>query len=328
MTNVSATGPSPLPFGPQAPWLAPLAGFTDLPFRLLCRENGARVAHTEMISVKGLIYNSQGTWDLLATAPADTPLVVQLFGADPDCFAQPVRWLTERGFHWIDLNAGCPVRKVIKTGAGAALMEDPQRLVRIMQTIGRAAPVQAGVKLRLPADGSTDGLLRLRDTLARAGVSWITLHPRTARQGYGGLAQWSALSRMAESSPVPIVASGDLWNAQAARRCFEQTGVDGIMFARGALHNPRIFKADLATGAEEDPCTDTASIAALVRRHGQLCRRYDPSRSMLLKMRSFIPRYVKGFPGAKQARKGIIACQDWEAFEQYADQLEEALAGQ
>lgn len=332
MTETPLSPPhSPLPFGPTAPWLAPLAGFSDLPFRLLCRENGARVACTEMVSVKGLSYNSPGTWDLLRTTTKDSPLVVQLFGGEAAFFPEPVQRLWDSGFVYFDLNAGCPVRKVMKTGAGAALMEDHTRLLHIVHAIQEAAPIQMGVKLRLTREKTLAPLLRLRDDLARSGVSWLTLHPRTAQQGYAGNAFWPALTQMAHESPVPILASGDLFDAHAAHRCMEQTGVHGVMFARGALRNPRIFDELRSLAGAPQPGdrrvaeSPAAAVAELVRRHGELCRSHDPSRAMLVKMRSFVPRYVKGFPGAKHVRQGIIACEDWSAFDRFVHRLETEL---
>lgn len=210
-------------------------------------------------------------------------------------------------------------------------MEDHARLRHIVRTIQEAAPVQIGVKLRLTRENTLTPLLRLRDELARSGVSWLTLHPRTAQQGYAGNAFWPALTQMAHESPVPIVASGDLFDAHAALRCVKQTGVHGVMFARGALRNPRIFNeyrslscASPLSSAQTAELP-AASVAELVRRHGELCRRHDPSRAMLVKMRSFVPRYVKGFPGAKIVRQGIIACQDWDAFDRFVHGLETEL---
>ncbi len=257
MNKVNNSG---LPIGPEYPWLAPLAGYTDLPFRLLCREGGAAVAVTEMISAKGLVYSAQArkgsgslssTEELLATTPlagfpanpeADRPLVAQLFGQEPEFLAQAAELVLQRGFTHIDLNMGCSVPKVVKAGAGAALLKDVEHAVKVGKALtGVAGPGRVGFKLRLGWDRDGENYLELAQRLQDAGAGWITLHPRYARQGFSGQADWQALLKLAACLQIPLIASGDLFTAQDALRCLEESRADGVMFARGALHNPAIF---------------------------------------------------------------------------------------
>ncbi len=325
MTMPDALSP---PIGADSPWLAPLAGYSDLPFRLLCREHGAAVACTEMVSAKGLLYASPGTETLLRTTPEDAPLVVQLFGSEPEPLAEAVTLCRERGFTWFDLNAGCPVPKVVKTGAGAGLVRTPSdraRLGRIVAAMAEAAgPGRLGVKFRpgFNAADAADPATAL-ETMRRcedAGAAWLTLHPRSAKQGYAGEADWSAIARMVGAAAVPVMASGDLFTADAARECLRRTGCAGVMFARGALRNPLIFR-ELRTG--EGLAGRREAAAALIERHVALALAHGGGRRELLRMRTFAPRYVRGLPDAGALRKRFIACECWDDVSAVAQSLHE-----
>lgn len=300
------------------PWLAPLAGFSDLPFRLLCREYGSSVACTEMISVKGLVFASPGTTKLLQTHPLDSPLVVQLFGADPRYFAEALEWLLDRGYVYFDLNAGCPVKKVVKTGAGAALLDNPELLLEIIRVmVEQAGKGRVGVKLRSGWDQR--GLLNpdFYNELQQLGLGWITLHPRTAKQGFSGKADWELIRVVQEQLTIPVIASGDLFTAEDGVRCLQQTKASGVMFGRGALDNPRIFfrfQMLMQGSGHNVDCDESQSQekAKMILRHIQLClESEDPGRSFL-KMRTIIPRYLRGFHGAKGLRQKIVSCTSWE----------------
>lgn len=297
----------------DSPWLAPLAGFSDLPFRLLCREHGCRVACTEMVSAKGLVYGGPGTGNLLDTTPEDTPLVVQLFGTEPEFIEKAMHILLERGFEYFDLNSGCPVKKVNKTGAGAALHNDVDRLEALVSTMTKLAPGRTGVKFRLGWTGGEENYLEIGKRMEDAGASWVTLHPRYARQGYSGTANWTALKELQEAVSVPVIASGDLFTPEAGMKCIEETGVSGLMFARGALYGPHIFERfkALYDGAPLAPPTGE-ELAGIIRRHGELAREYFEGRKALVKMRTIVPRYVREMPGAKILRSRIVACKSWD----------------
>jgi tRNA-dihydrouridine synthase B len=379
----SASGP---PIGPDAPWLAPLAGFSDLPFRLLCRENGAAVACTEMVSAKGLLGNfkknaggirdlfvadrrmpertssagpgsdfdgpnggSSGDPDaanaelhevraelrgvsaelhgasaeLLRTVPEDAPLVVQLFGSDPDCIAAAAREAMGRGFVFFDVNMGCAVPKVIKTGAGAALLRDPDKAVAVAQALFRAAGEgRAGCKLRLGPDAASPVYAELGRKLEDAGAAWLTLHPRHARQGFAGSADCAALEKLVRRVSIPVLASGDLFSAEDAVQRLE-TGVRGVMFARGALADPGIFRRyrNLLAGRVAEAYTGAAGVAFLLR-HARLARALSTERagrsgipSALLKMRGIAPRYLRAFPGVGRFRSALVRCAGWDELE-------------
>jgi len=342
-----------LPIRPDAPWLAPLAGWSDLPFRILCREQGAAVCCTEMVSAKGLVYGGRNTEDLLATTPqegeqlddgsmvTDHPVVVQIFGAEADFMEQAVHILKHRGFQWFDVNMGCSVPKVTKTGAGAAMLRDVPNALRVAEAVIKAAgPGRMGFKLRLGWDASSEVYRELARELAALGAAWITLHPRHAVQGFAGIPRFSAIGELASELPVPVIASGDLFTAADGVRVLRETGCASVMYARGALKDPAIFAKHLEllrSGAEipsseplspifegkalaaQNACdvldslpVDRKGLADVIRRHAQLARRYSPHLA-LLKMRTFVPRYVKSMDGARALRQEIVQCSDWDS---------------
>ena len=319
-------------FRPDAPWLAPLAGWSDLAFRLLCREQGAAVCCTEMISAKGLVYGGRHTEDLLLTVPEDSPLVAQLFGAEPFFMGEAVRRLRGMGFAWFDVNMGCSVHKVSKTGSGAALLRDPALALAVADAvIAAAGPGRVGFKLRLGwSEGpgrSGDVYLSLGRELAARGAGWLTLHPRYALQKFSGAPRYSALAELARAVPIPVIASGDLFRAEDGVRVLAETGAAAVMYARGALGDPAVFarhKALLASGrvpsapahAEREKRADSPAereaLMRLIQRHAELARRWS-NRTALLKMRTFVPRYVRHIDGARALRQKLIHCTDWDA---------------
>ncbi|NJB67056.1 tRNA-dihydrouridine synthase B [Desulfobaculum xiamenense] len=301
----------------DSPWLAPLAGFSDLPFRLLCREHGCSVACTEMVSAKGLVYGGPGTGNLLDTSPQDTPLVVQLFGAEPEFIEKAMGILLERGYEYFDLNSGCPVKKVTKTGAGAALHNDVDRLEAIVAVMAKLAPGRTGVKFRLGWAAGEENYLEIGKRMEQAGASWLSLHPRHAKQGYSGTANWDALAELVGAVETPVIASGDLFTAEDGVRCIEETGVSGVMFARGALYGPHIFERFRALMHGETPITpDGPAIADMIRRHAELAREYFQGRKALVKMRTIVPRYVRDTPGSRILRSRVVACTSWEELDE------------
>lgn len=315
-----------------APWLAPLAGYSDLPFRLLCREYGARVCETEMVSSRGLVYETQGTGKLLRSVAADRPLVVQLFGGDPSCMAEAVLRLRGLGYDAFDCNMGCPVRKVMKQKAGAALMGEPALALEIAQAMLAAARAEGenlphgqavvGFKLRLDPERRTSFIVDFGRRLEDMGASWLCLHPRTARDGFGGEADWREIEALAAAVAIPVIASGDLASAEAALACLRETGAATVMYARGSLRNPRIFSQHLAllAGNGAEPLSRQA-LREMVRRHVELARQYCGDRQAFVKMRSIIPRYVRDFAGVNVLRQRLCQCTAWDELDRALDEF-------
>ena len=314
---------------PSQPWLAPLAGFSDLPFRLLCREFGCKVACTEMVSAKGLVYRSPGTVDLVRTCPEDQALVVQLFGAEADFLGEALDILLNQGLRYFDLNAGCPVKKVVKTGAGGGLLRTWDHLLKLASLmVERVGPGRVGIKVRA-GWSSPEEILEHVDTFQDMGLGWLTLHPRTVTQGYSGRANWDVLAAVCKRLHLPVLASGDLFTAEDGHRCLHQTGASGLMFARGALADPGIFRSFMQGDSAWDRQEVSAPIRAvhMAKRHIHLTQEYGESSNGLLKMRTIIPRYLRGFQGVKEIRCRVVACTSWEELLQCLSAIESDTRG-
>lgn len=316
--------PSLLSIDPDSPWLAPLAGFSDLPFRLLCREQGAAAACTEMVSAKGLIRANKASDRLLATHPRDQPLVVQLYGSDSEDFKRAMDMLLGRGFVYFDVNAGCSVPKVAKTGSGAALLRTPETLLRIVQCMVEAAGAgRVGVKLRLGWSSGEEVVLGLAPALEDLGVGWLTLHPRWAAQGFSGTAGWDRLAALRTVVSVPVIASGDLFSAEDACQCLDSTGVHGVMFARGALWDPSVFSKFLRMrGLPRKFIFKQEDCLELARRHMVLAREHLPDHRALLTMRTIVPRYLRSFSGVRRLRRRLTMVSSWVELEDILDELD------
>ncbi len=308
-----APQPDKLPIGKENPWLAPLAGYTDLPFRRLCREYGAKCCVTEMVSAKGLAYASKDTWRILETDQYDTPLVVQLFGGEADCLGRAVAMLRDRGFTWFDLNMGCSVPKVARQGAGSAMLKDPDNALACARAmLQEAGEGHVTFKLRLGINENQCNWLDTALRLEEAGAGLITLHPRTAKQGFGGEARWEELQRAKERLSVPVIASGDLFTAEDAMRCLEKTQADTVMYARGALTNPAIFADHMALAENRSkPQRTRQDLQDMIRRHMELISVYGDEENALFRLRSIVPRYVRSFPGIRRLRQSLCQCKSF-----------------
>lgn len=328
-------------FNPDSPWLAPLAGYSDLPFRLLCREYGASVCCSEMISAKGLVYDSPGTYDLLKTLLIDSPFVIQLFGNEEYFIAKAVEILLNMGFCYFDLNMGCSVPKVTKTGSGAAMLKDINNSLAVAKAmIDMAGKHNVGFKMRLGWDKGSEVWEDLAVSLQGIGAGWLTLHPRYARQGFKGNADWNVLKVLAQKISIPLIASGDLLNAQDGLRCLNETNVSTLMYARGAMHNPSIFSEHKLLYSEykllpsslehQDVCKNEEEIMNLQRikilklksmilRHVELACLHGDEKTALFKMRTFIPKYIKYIAGASYFRQALNLCTNWTDFHKIVD---------
>lgn len=307
-------------FGPDKPWLAPLAGYSDLPLRMLCRSLGAACCETEMISAKGMMHDNTRTASLLQSHPGDQPLVVQLFGAEPEVMGAAAKLL--RGFDYLhlDCNLGCSVRKVFRQGAGASLLDDPERALAIARNLISVARLDdgkprgmVGFKLRLGVDASRPALPDLALRLEDAGADWLTVHPRFARDGFGGRARWEELGKLADRLTIPLIASGDLLTAEAGAACLKETGATGVMYARGALYNPAIFRQhfEALDMLPKSEFTKT-DLAGLIATHISYSREFGDGLRSFKKMRSLLPRYIHKFPGVGALRQRLCQTATWE----------------
>lgn len=282
-----------------------MAGITDLSCRLLMRPYGLGLAFTEMVSSNGLVLGGDATRDLLASEAEDRPLGIQLFGENPATLAEACKQVEPYG-DLIDLNIGCPVKKVVRSGAGSALMQTPQRVAQILSAMRRATDLPLTVKIRAGWDQPNINFLEIAHIAEQEGVDAITLHPRTRSQGFSGTADWSLIADLKRVATVPVIGSGDIFEPEDAQRMFKETGCDAVMIGRGCYGNPWLAQNIQALQKGQNvtaPSLDERHEVAL--RHITIFLRYNSERKTVLDMRKHLCWYVKGLSGAAQFRARI-----------------------
>jgi nifR3 family TIM-barrel protein len=283
-----------------------MAGFSDKPYRLLAAEFGAALVFTEMISARGLVSGSTRTLRMLDLA-GEPRAGVQLFGAEPDEMAGAAMIAVERGAPLIDINMGCPMRKVVANGAGAALLLDIPRAAAIVRAVVRAVPVPVTVKMRRGWRVGEELAVDLARAVAEAGAAAVTVHGRFREEYYGGEADWGVIARVKEALCIPVIGNGDVYRPEDARRMVDLTGCDAVMLARGSLGNPWLFaacRAVLAGDPEPAPPSVRERLAVALR-HLDLAVAYYGERRGVVKMRKHLAYYLKGLPGAARLRREV-----------------------
>jgi len=291
-------------------FLAPMAGITNLPMRLMARDQGASLTFTEMVSVNGLTREGRKSFDLLKSHPADRPVGMQLFGDDADMLAEAARLVEEYG-ELIDINMGCPVRKVVGTGAGSALLKEPLKVARIIRSVRSATRLPFTVKIRTGWVCGDDSFLEIGRIAQEEGCDAVTLHPRSRSQMFEGKANWSKIAELKSVLDIPVIGSGDLFGAADVAAMLQETGCDAVMIARGAMGNPWIFRESLSLLAGETPVAPSAGERfAAARRHHELFSELEGDRVALMEMRKHLSWYSKGLPGAAQFRAAVNRIED------------------
>ena len=285
--------------------LAPMAGLTNLPMRVLARECGAALTFTEMVSVNGLVRDGKKTFDLLLRAPEDRPMGVQLFGDDPQLLAEGARLVEPYG-ELIDINMGCPVKKVVGSGAGSALLREPAKVAAIVRAVRRATALPLTIKIRTGWAAADHTFLEIGRIAEAEGVDAITLHPRSRSQMFEGHADWTRISELKGALRIPVIGSGDIFRAVDVTTMLEQTGCDGVMIARGGLGNPWIFREALALLRGEEPLPPGADEKlTMAMRHMELFSALSGEYVALREMRKHLSWYAKGLAGASHFRNTI-----------------------
>ncbi len=223
--------------------LAPLCGVTDFPFRRIARELGAQLTFTEMVSAKGLVYASQKTFQLLAGLEQQQPIAAQIFGAEPEIMAEAAAICQEMGATILDINMGCPQKKVVKTGAGAALMLEPELAAKIVKEVSKQVSIPVSCKIRSGWDSQTLNAPSFAKKMEEAGASLITVHARTKKQMFSGRAKWEIIKEVKECVNIPVIANGDITSCIEAKKCMELTGADGVMVGRASIGRPWLIGA-------------------------------------------------------------------------------------
>lgn len=287
--------------------LGPMAGVTDLPFRLLCKEQGADLLCTEMISAKGIYYKNKNTHLLWEMDPSEHPIALQLFGSDPELMAGIAAQIEPMEFDILDLNMGCPVPKVVGNGEGSALMRDPKLAAQIVRRIKAAIRKPVTVKFRRGFGLEENTAVEFARYMEDAGADAMAVHGRTREQYYSGKADWDAIAAVKEAVSVPVIASGDIFTPQDAKRCLEETGVDGLMIARGAQGDPWIFHR-IRTYLEEGVLEEKPSwqeVREMILRHAGMQTEFVGEYMGIRQMRKHVAWYTTGYPHSSSLRRKV-----------------------
>ena len=301
--------------------LAPMAGVTDLPFRLLCKEQGCGLTVTEMVSAKAILYHNRNTEELLRTEPAEQPVAVQLFGSDPAIMAEIAAQVAEGPYAIIDVNMGCPVPKIVKNGEGSALMRDPRKAQAVLAAMVKAVKKPVTVKFRKGFDEGSVNAVEFAKMAESCGVAAVAVHGRTREQYYSGKADWEIIRRVKEAVKIPVIGNGDIFTPEDGARMLSKTGCDGIMVARGAKGNPWIFSRlnhYLETG-ELLPGPDGKEIREMILRHSRMLAQYKGEKPAMRQMRGHVAWYTEGLPNSAAMRNEINQVETMEELEDFLE---------
>lgn len=302
--------------------LAPMAGVTDLPFRSLCKQYGADLVFSEMISAKAIHYKDKKTLSLLKTTESEKPLIVQLFGSEPDIMAEAAQFLEQMGVKALDINMGCPATKIIKNGEGSALMKNPSLAGKIMESVVSATSLPVSVKIRSGWDENSINAVELARIAENCGISFITVHGRTKEQAYSGKADRSIIKKVKDAVSIPVVGNGDITTPEDAISMFEETNCDSIMVGRGSLGNPFIF-ANIKNKMENKPeiiITDEEKQNVMLK-HLSLLLETKGNKIGILEFRKHLAWYIKGTKNSSHFKEQAFRATSYDEFSEIINNL-------
>lgn len=303
--------------------LAPMAGICDLPFRLLCKEQGCDIVYTEMISAKGMYYNNKNTEPLLMTDDREKPVGVQFFGSEPRLMAEQAKRIEDRGFAFIDVNMGCPVPKIVNNGDGSALMKNPALIGDIVSEMVNMCSLPITIKIRAGFNDDSINAPEIARIAESAGVSAIAVHGRTREQYYHGKADWKIIKAVKESVKVPVIGNGDVASGEDVIRIKKETGCDSVMIGRAAKGNPWLFsdiKEYLKSG--NHMVRPTANeICDMMFRHAKLMIEYKGEFTGIHEMRKHVAWYTQGMPNSAKLRADINSVETFDEMKEMIEKL-------
>ena len=302
--------------------LAPMAGVTDLPFRLLCKEQGAGLLCMEMVSAKAIQYNNKNTKALLEIHPEELPVSLQLFGSDPDVISEIAKRIEELPFSILDINMGCPVPKIVKNGEGSALMKNPKLVYEIVRKTARAIQKPVTVKIRKGFDDTCINAVEIAKIIEDAGGKAVAVHGRTREQYYSGKADWDIIRQVKEAVSIPVIGNGDVVSGESAIAIQKETGCDGVMIGRGAQGNPWIF-SELLEYERTGKMPLRPSVEAIKKmmiRHAQIQMQYKGEYLGIREMRKHVSWYTSGLPNSAKLRDEINRVESYEELEQLLEE--------
>ena len=307
--------------------LAPMAGVTDLPFRLLCKEMGAGLICMEMVSAKAISFHNKNTEKLMEIEEKERPVSMQLFGSEPDLIAKMAAQIEERPFDILDLNMGCPVPKVVNNGEGSALMKNPKLAAEIVRKTAKAIQKPLTVKIRKGFDEAHSNAVEMAKYLEDAGAAAIAVHGRTREQYYAVKADWEIIRQVKEAVSVPVIGNGDVTDPISAHKMMEETGCDGVMIGRASRGNPWIFRQlveyDKTGNIPERP--DVAELKAMILRHARLQLQYKGEYTGIREMRKHVAWYTAGYPHSAAIRRRVNEIETIGQLEEVLESIPEKL---
>ena len=302
--------------------LAPMAGVTDLPFRLLCKEQGAGLLCMEMVSAKAIQYQNKNTKALLEIHPEERPVSLQLFGSEPDVISEVAKSIEELPFAILDINMGCPVPKIVRNGEGSALMKQPKLVHEIVSKTVKAIQKPVTVKIRKGFDDTSINAVEIAKIIEDAGAKAVAVHGRTREQFYSGKADWDIIRQVKEAVGIPVIGNGDVVSVESAIALMTETGCDGVMIGRGAQGNPWIFSEllEYEKTRELPKRPSTQELKEMMLRHARLQVQYKGEYLGIREMRKHISWYTTGLPNSAKLRGEINAVETYEELVRLLDE--------